>query len=100
MGTKSHIYRMTVIGLAAVLIAGLLFSAQPVFSIQAASQIDLVGPAGSDQFGKNVIALPNGNIVVTDPLYNDGTVIHTGAVYLYHGATGALISKLTGGSLG
>ena len=100
MNINSHVYRMAALGLSALWMAGLLFSVQPVFSIRAAGQLDLVGPAGSDQFGKNVVALPNGNIVVTDPLYNNGTAIHTGAVYLYNGTTGALISKLTGNTWG
>jgi len=99
MNINSRVYRMVVIGLAALWMAGLLFAVQPVLSSRAAGQIDLIGPAGSDQFGKNVVALPNGNIVVTDPLYNNGTAIHTGAVYLYNGTTGAMISKLTGTAL-
>jgi Repeat of unknown function (DUF5650) len=64
-----------------------------------ASQIDIVGPPGSGAFGYSVTALPNGNIVVTDPLYslsNPVPVAEVGAVYLYNGATGALISTLTG----
>jgi hypothetical protein len=64
-----------------------------------ASQIDIVGPAGSGRFGTSVTALPNGNIVVTDPYYDITSpvmITDVGAVYLYNGATGALISKLTG----
>jgi Repeat of unknown function (DUF5650) len=63
------------------------------------SQIDIVGPAGSGRFGTSVTALPNGNIVVTDFLYDITSpvpVADVGAVYLYNGATGALISTLTG----
>ena len=48
--------------------------------------------------------LPNGNIVVTDPGYDapgpSGPIIDVGAVYLYNGATGALISTLTGSTAG
>src|SRR5690349_13719289 len=64
-----------------------------------ATPTDLVGPPGSVRFGQTVTALPNGNIVVTDPLYNivgPSSVVFAGAVYLYNGATGALISQLTG----
>jgi hypothetical protein len=56
------------------------------------TQIDLVGPPGSGMFGMDVVALPNGNIVVTDPIYDS----NRGAVYLYDGSTKALISTLTG----
>jgi hypothetical protein len=62
-----------------------------------ASQIDIAGPAGSGIFGTTVTVLPNGNIVVTDQQYNaPGPVAFVGAVYLYNGTTGALISTLTG----
>jgi hypothetical protein len=45
-------------------------------------------PPGTDYFGTQVIPLSTGNIVV-----NGG---NEGAVYLFNGQTGALISKLTG----
>ncbi|MEN3336122.1 MAG: large repetitive protein [Blastocatellia bacterium] len=64
-----------------------------------AMQIDINGPAGSGRFGFSVAALPNGNFVVTDPFYDITSptlIADVGAVYLYNGATGALISKLTG----
>src|SRR5207248_1718333 len=57
------------------------------------------GPAGSGRFGFSVTALPNGNFVVTDPFYDITSptlIADVGAVYLYNGATGALISMLTG----
>ena len=44
--------------------------------------------------------MPNGNIVVTDPDYNGGIGVQAGAVYLYNGASGALISMLTGTAAG
>ncbi len=43
-----------------------------------------------------VVALPNGNIVITDPGFNNTA----GAVYLYNGATGVLISRITGSHFG
>jgi uncharacterized repeat protein (TIGR01451 family) len=63
-------------------------------------QDDIAGPPGSGQFGAQVAVLPNGNIVVTDPYYDDGTTPDVGAVYLYDGASGALISRLTGSTAG
>lgn len=63
-----------------------------------AVQTDIVGPAGSGAFGTAVAVLPNGNIVVTDPLYDaPGPVADVGAVYLYS-PTGTLISTLNGSS--
>jgi hypothetical protein len=70
-----------------------------LFTVTGASaqQTDINGPAGSGKFGYHVIALPNGNIVITDPYYDiPGGAADVGAVYLYHGSTGAMISMLTG----
>jgi hypothetical protein len=72
----------------------------PVHPVAAAIQIDIVGPAGSGAFGTSVTVLPSGNIVVTDPYYDDGATEDVGAVNLYDGATGALISTLTGSTAG
>lgn len=72
-------------------------------SIRAANQFDINGPAGSDRFGADVAVLPNGNVVVTDPgfdITSPGNVTDAGAVFLYDGQTGALISKLTGSTAG
>jgi hypothetical protein len=78
------------------LIIGLL-----TISNASATQTDINGPAGSERFGQKVFTLPNGNIVVTDSLYDaPGPIINVGAVYLYNGSTGALISTLTGGTAG
>jgi hypothetical protein len=78
--------------------------AQPEASASATSTlstyIDIIGPPGSGQFGKSVTALPNGNIVVTDPYYDSAMATDVGAVYLYDGATGALISTITGSTAG
>ena len=63
----------------------------------AQTQTNITGPAGSGAFGQGVYALPNGNIVVTDPGYDvPGGATDVGAVYLYNGSTRALISTLTG----
>jgi hypothetical protein len=66
----------------------------------AANQIDIAGPPGSGKFGYSVTVLPNGNFVVTDPNFNGGIAVDAGAVYLYDGATHAIISTLTGSSAG
>jgi hypothetical protein len=67
-----------------------------LFSALAVTRIDITGPVGSEDFGEIVTALPNGNIVVVDPFYDSATGANIGAVYLYNGATGAVISVLTG----
>ena len=46
-------------------------------------------------FAKDVLVLQGGNIVATDP-YSDAFGTDSGAVYLFDGNTGALISALTG----
>jgi len=73
----------------------LLACAMPAFALQT----DIHGPAGSVRFGGSVALLPNGNIVVADPQWTDGTTDELGAVYLYTSA-GQLISKLSGSSAG
>jgi hypothetical protein len=80
---------------ALALVASLLLAT--VLLVQASPQSsDLIGPAGSNGFGM-VTVLPNGNLVVIDSGYSaPGPIAGVGAVYLYNGATGALISKLTG----
>ena len=75
---------------------GLLALTLLVTLVAAASQTDIIGPAGSSLFGTSVTALPNGNLVVTDPDYDAGSNIDVGAIYLYDGETGLLISTLTG----
>jgi hypothetical protein len=59
-----------------------------------AGQIEIHGPAGSVDFGEDVIALPNGNFVVLDPEFS-GVAPSAGAVYLY-APNGTLISTLKG----
>jgi Repeat of unknown function (DUF5650) len=77
----------------------LIFAACLFFSGNAAAstQTDIIGPAGSEQFGTTVTVLPNGNFVVTDPYYDaPGPVTDVGRVYLYDGNTLALINSMTG----
>ena len=61
-----------------------------------ASQFDIHGPKFSVAFGNAVIALPNGNIVVSDPDYGPNGK-NFGAVYLYS-PRGKVISALRGSS--
>jgi hypothetical protein len=48
-----------------------------------------------DGFGSTVLPLSTGNVVITAP-NDDAGGTHAGAVYLFNGATGALLSTLTG----
>jgi hypothetical protein len=97
MAMKAFRQTLTHVVLVFMVMAGLLFTPVPVVR---AGQTDIVGPVGSEQFGKSVTVLPNGNIVVTDPYYDDGSTVDVGAVYLYDGATLAIISTLTGSTAG
>ncbi len=54
------------------------------------------GPVGSEKFGENIYVLPNGNFVIVDSYYDDGSTQNVGAVYLYNGLTKQLISTLKG----
>ncbi|MDO9087219.1 MAG: hypothetical protein Q7U53_13515 [Anaerolineaceae bacterium] len=72
------------------------FFAVPCQYVSAATQIDIVSPPGGEEFGNTIILLPNGNLVVVDIGYNDGSKLDVGAVYLYDGKSGEMISMLTG----
>ena len=52
-------------------------------------------PSAGNRFGEFIVPLSTGNVVITSSLANVGGS-KTGAVYLFNGATGALISTLTG----
>ena len=52
-------------------------------------------PALGNQFGHSVVALSTGNVVITSP-FDDAGGVNAGAVYLFNGSTGALISTLRG----
>ena len=52
-------------------------------------------PSADNGFGSHVVALSTGNVVITSPRADIGGT-DTGAVYLFNGATGALISTLVG----
>jgi hypothetical protein len=53
----------------------------------------------SADFGTHVVPLTNGNVVITAP-GDDRGANNAGAVFLFNGATGKLISKITGSSVG
>ncbi|MBN67884.1 MAG: hypothetical protein CME32_01210 [Gimesia sp.] len=54
-------------------------------------------PSSGNGFGNTVVPLSTGNIVITSPYDNFGGT-NAGAVYLFDGATGLLISTLRGSS--
>ncbi len=62
-------------------------------------EFELIDPnqGGGTGFGNDILPLSTGNIVVTKP-EDDFVATNSGAVYLYNGATGALISTITGSS--
>lgn len=66
------------------------------------SYFDLVDPnADAGDFGDNIYThvLSNGNVVAIDYL-DDFAATDAGAIYLFNGSTGALISTLTGSQVG
>ena len=81
----------------ALLAAGLDIQPQSIFAAPLTPP-DLVGPPGSGQFGTQIEVLPNGNLVISDPGYDAGSIQDVGAVYLHDGVTGGLISRITGSS--
>ncbi len=52
-------------------------------------------PAAGNQFGDTIVPLTSGNVVVTSP-YDDAGGNDAGAVYLFNGQTGELLSTLLG----
>ena len=56
-------------------------------------------PSSGNGFGTEVLSLANGNVVITAP-NDDAGGNNAGAVYLYNGTTGALISSLVGSNPG
>ncbi len=96
LSSSPRLVRLWRLALTVALLIGLTLGVMPAPTTLATMQIDLIGPTGSGQFGKTVTVLSNGNIVVTDPGYAVGATAQVGAVYLYNGGTGAVISILTG----
>ncbi|WP_020467567.1 beta strand repeat-containing protein, partial [Singulisphaera acidiphila] len=56
-------------------------------------------PAAGNQFGAVVVPLSTGNVVITSP-FDDAGGADAGAVYLFNGANGTLISTLRGSHSG
>src|SRR6478672_8400160 len=56
-------------------------------------------PTIGDGFGSQVVPLNTGNVVITAP-FDDAAGKDAGAIYLFNGRTGALISTLTGATAG
>lgn len=69
----------------------------PPGTLRAASFAEFVdpNPAPGNGFGDTVAPLSTGNVVITSP-HDDAGGVDAGAVYLFNGATGALISTLRG----
>ena len=69
----------------------------PAGTLQAATFLEFVDshPGVYNSFGATVVALSTGNVVVTSPSDAAGGS-YAGAVYLFNGSTGALISTLRG----
>lgn len=64
-----------------------------------AARLDIEGPPGSEAFGRTVLALPSGNLVVGDPMFDSPDAVDVGAVFVY-GPGGELISTLSGSTAG
>jgi uncharacterized protein DUF5650 len=79
---------------AAALCCAMLSSAGP---LRAAPFLEFVdpNPAAGNQFGASVVALSTGNVVIASPS-DDAGGVDAGAVYLFNGSTGALISTMRG----
>ena len=66
-------------------------------AVSSSQSIDIHGPEGSGRFGTSTATLPTGNFVVTDPDFDpDEKLTNAGAVYLYSGSSGQLISTMVG----
>src|SRR5262247_1704550 len=80
--------------LASALCSAMLWPAGPLRAAVFSEFID-PHPAAGNNFGAAMYALSTGNVVITAPL-DDAGGPDAGAVYLFNGATGALISTLVG----
>jgi filamentous hemagglutinin family protein len=72
-------------------------------TVVAGVSVELVdpNPGGGDLFGQNLYVLSNGNILVLKPTDDfAGPLSNSGAVYLFDGTTGSLISQLRGSTAG
>jgi hypothetical protein len=81
----------------ALAFTALMFVLCPAWSHAGAPFPEFIDPNPNpgNQFGAAVVALSTGNVVITSP-YDDAGGTDAGAVYLFNGATGALMSTLRG----
>jgi hypothetical protein len=84
--------------IALALSLGVLCAASTAHAVSFAEFVD-PHPAPGNLFGALVVPLSTGNVVITSP-YDDAGGSDAGAVYLFNGSSGALISTLTGSSPG
>jgi hypothetical protein len=61
-----------------------------------AQVINVPGESAQGQFGSFPTLLPNGNYLVADPYYDEGSLTDIGAVYLFNGTDRTQISKIKG----
>src|SRR5262249_34270725 len=76
----------------------IIISAAPVGVFPQYELID-PHPTTGGGFGTSVTILNNGNVLVTNP-HDDFGSLDAGAIYLFDGSTGALLSSLIGGEPG
>ena len=86
-GTYRLVYRLTPVGGAAY--------DQPLTLVVLPDRFRDPNPSVGNGFGTKIVPLASGNIAITAPL-DDSAAQDTGAVYLFNGSTGALISTLRG----
>ena len=77
-----------------------LESRQTPASLTPAGLLPDPNPQVGSGFGSAVVALPNGNVVVSAPFQDVGAVVGAGAVYLFNGETRKLLTTLTGAAAG
>jgi len=77
---------------------GALWTAGPALAANLSEFVD-PNPAPGNLFGATIVVLNAGNVVITSP-YDDAGGADAGAVYVFHGGTGALISTLRGSTDG
>ncbi len=68
---------------------------RPASAVSAFPEFVDPNPSPGNGFGTHVVALATGNVAISAP-YDDGWATDAGAVYLFNGSTGALISTLSG----
>ena len=75
--------------------AAIVEGLEPRTLLSAFTEFTDPNPSPGNRFGETVLALSTGNVVITSP-FDDAGGNNAGAVYLFNGSTGELISTLTG----